>query len=446
MTDINELKRRCLETIDAHRDDIISLGEDVYKTPEMRFKEFQTTARVAEAFRASGLEPETEIAYTGCKVSTPEREGPRVAVMGELDCIVCPEHPDCAPNGNIHACGHNVQLANLLGSALGIMKSGVMEELSGGADFIAIPSEECVDFEYRDSLIAKGEIQFYGGKPEYLRRGGLDNVDMVLQCHMLEMEDKRKRCTVSTDTNGFIAKTVHFIGAGSHAGFAPFQGVNALNMAELALNNIHALRETFRDEDKVRVSAIITEGGGLVNVIPSSVRMEIMVRAFDLDAMMDASRKVDRALKAGALAIGGKVEISQRIGYMPMKADRRLSRLYRSNMIAFGGADEDSFVEVYETAGSTDLGDISQLKPCMHVWSGGITGGLHTKDYRLADQEEAYILPAKMLALTIIDLLYDGAKEAKEILSEYKPAFTKESYLKFIKEHSRVDLFDGSAL
>lgn len=446
MADINELKRRCLAEIDARREEIIALGEDVYKTPELGFKEFRTTARVAEAFRAAGLEPETEIAYTGCKVSTPEAEGPRVAVMGELDCIVCAEHPDCAPNGNIHACGHNVQLANLFGSAVGILKSGVMDQLSGGVDFIAIPSEECADFEYRDGLIDKGEIAFYGGKPEYLRRGGLDKVDMVLQCHMLEMTEKGKLCTVSTDTNGFIAKTVRFIGVGSHAGFAPSEGVNALNMAQLALNNIHALRETFRDEDKVRVSAIITEGGGLVNVVPSSVRMEIMVRAFSLEAMMDASRKVDRALKAGALAIGGKVEINQKIGYMPLKADRRLSRLYRSNMIAFGGADEDSFVEVYQTAGSTDLGDLSQLMPCMHVWAGGVTGGLHTKDYRLADPETAYILPAKMLALTVIDLLYNGAEEAKSIVAAYKPAFTKESYLEFIKAHSRVDLFDGSAL
>ena len=44
-----------------------------------------------------------------------------------------------------------------------------------------------------------------------------------------------------------------FPGKAAHAGFAPEQGINALNMAELAMNNIHALRETFRDEDKVRV-------------------------------------------------------------------------------------------------------------------------------------------------------------------------------------------------
>ena len=66
-----ELKRRCLDVIDAHRAEIIALGNDVYKTPELGYKEFKTTERVAQAFREIGLVPETEIAYTGCKVSSP---------------------------------------------------------------------------------------------------------------------------------------------------------------------------------------------------------------------------------------------------------------------------------------------------------------------------------------------------------------------------------------
>ena len=181
------------------------------------------------------------------------------------------------------------------------------------------------------------------------------------------MEDPSKHCTIDTDANGFVTKTIKFLGEASHAGFAPYNGVNALNMASLALQNIHALRETFRDEDKVRVSAVITEGGGLVNVVPAVVRMQIMVRAFNIPAMLDVSHKVNRALKAAAMAIGGKVEINDQIGYLPMKTDRGLSAIYRQNMIDYAGAEEDSFVELYETAGSTDLGDISQMKPCMHL-------------------------------------------------------------------------------
>ena len=253
-------------------------------------------------------------------------------------------------------------------------------------------------------------------------------------------------CTVDTDCNGFVTKTVVFMGKAAHAGFTPYEGINALQMAELALNNINAIRETFKDEDKVRVSSIITKGGELVNVIPAEVHMQIMVRAFTIDAMIDAGEKVTRAVKAAALALGGKVKIREKMGYLPMKTNRILSELYRKNMIEYAGANENSFLEHYETAGSTDLGDISLMKPCMHIWTDGISGGLHSEEYRISDMEKAYILPAKMLAATIIDLLYDDGKEAKRIKDGYTPFFTKESYLKFMKDHSKVEVFDGSTL
>ena len=80
-----ELKQRCLDAIDANRDLIIQLGDDVYKTPELGYKEFKTTERMIKAFQEIGEEPETEIAYTGCKVSTPKKGNTRIAVIGELD-------------------------------------------------------------------------------------------------------------------------------------------------------------------------------------------------------------------------------------------------------------------------------------------------------------------------------------------------------------------------
>ena len=155
-----ELKQRCLDAIDENRDLIIQLGDDVYKTPELGYKEFKTTERMIKAFQEIGEEPETEIAYTGCKVSTPKKGNTRIAVIGELDCIQCKEHPDSTPEGNVHACGHHAQLADLYGCAIGLLRSGVMKELGGAVDFIAIPAEECVDYDYRDSLIRENKIRF----------------------------------------------------------------------------------------------------------------------------------------------------------------------------------------------------------------------------------------------------------------------------------------------
>ena len=208
------------------------------------------------------------------------------------------------------------------------------------------------------------------------------------------------------------------------------------------MNNIHAQRETFKDEDKVRVSMVISNGGDLVNVVPSKVTMEIMVRAFSIDAMTDANKKVNRALQAAALTLGGNVEIKDSIGYLPMKTDRNLGDIYKQNMMEYANLTEDNFIMDYQTAGSTDLGDISQIMPCLHVWSNGVTGGLHTEEYHMEDEEKAYILPAKMLALSLIDLLYDDAKQAKDIIGKFDPFFTKEQYLNFLDDYVATHNFN----
>ncbi len=69
---------------------------------------------------------------------------------------------------------------------------------------------------------------------------------------------------------------------------------------------IHSLRETFRDQDIVRVHPIITKVGDLVNSVPADVRLETYVRAKNMEAIDATHQKVDRALKAGGDAIGAQ--------------------------------------------------------------------------------------------------------------------------------------------
>ena len=125
-----------------------------------------------------------------------------------------------------------------------------------------------------------------------------------------------------------------------------------------------------------------------------------------------------------------------------MKTDRNLGDIYKQNMMEYANLTEDNFIMDYQTAGSTDLGDISQIMPCLHVWSNGVTGGLHTEEYNMEDEEKAYILPAKMLALSLIDLLYDDAKQAKDIIGKFDPFFTKEQYLNFLDDYVATHNFN----
>mgnify|MGYP003193852524 len=80
------------------------------------------------------------------------------------------------------------------------------------------------------------------------------------------------------------------------------------------------------------------------------------------------------------------------------------------------------------------MGDVSHLMPCVHPWVGCVTGTLHGADYVVSDEETAYVKTPEVLAMTLIDLLCDDAEEADRICREFKPVFTKETYLQFMDD------------
>ena len=90
---------------------------------------------------------------------------------------------------------------------------------------------------------------------------------------------------------------------------------------------INFLRETFRAEDAVRVHFIMQEGGQTVNTVPSRTQIEMYVRAKTVDAIFETNAKVNRALRAGALAIGCELEIQDIPGYFPLHQDENLTGL-----------------------------------------------------------------------------------------------------------------------
>ena len=145
-----ELKEKVVKAIEENKDVIIGAGRKIYANPEFGYKEFETTKTVREFFKNEfGIETEDKIAYTGCRARINEdKQGPKIAVLGELDGISCSEHCDANAIGASHTCGHNVQIAGMLGAAVGLIKSGVYKELDGKIDFMATPAEEFIELAY----------------------------------------------------------------------------------------------------------------------------------------------------------------------------------------------------------------------------------------------------------------------------------------------------------
>src|SRR5881296_244022 len=439
----DELKQRVNAAIEANAERIVALGERIRRQPELGFKEVKTAALVADVFREIGLAPKTGLALTGVRadVAGGAGPGPTFAVMGELDGLVVQGHPEAdTATGAAHACGHNAQVAGMLGAAIGLTATKAMEHLAGRVAFFAVPAEEGGDLEWRLEQVRAGRLEFLGGKCELLRLGHLDDVDLAMMIHTTPRAEDGT-VSIPSSNNGRFGKTVRFVGRAAHAGGAPHLGVNALYAAHLALGAINAQRETFRDDDTIRVHPILTHGGSQVNVIPGEARVETYVRGRTLDGIRDANAKVDRALRAGALALGATVEIETLPGYLPLRTDATMARAFRRNAERLFGAGECR--EAGHRAGSTDMGDLSQVIPVLHPYMGGARGTGHAADYEIVDRHLAYVMPARAMAAMAVDLLWDGAAGAREVIANKVPGMTRKAYVEFQRSVRRREVYRG---
>ncbi len=81
------------------------------------------------------------------------------------------------------------------------------------------------------------------------------------------------------------------------------------------------------------------------------------------------------------------------------------------------------------------MGDVSHLMPAIHPFVGGVTGSLHARDFEVSDYYAACVLPAKIMAMTIVDLLGNKAQKAHTILNIHRPLLTKEQYIKILNNY-----------
>lgn len=425
-----EIKKRIICAIEENYEWIINLGDTVRNNPELGYCEEKTSALVREVFDKLKITYVYPVAMTGVKAKSVGRShGLNVCIMGEMDALRCAGNHRANVDGNTHACGHNAQIAAMLGAAIGLEMSKVMKEIDGTITYMAIPAEEFIDLEYREKIREQGKIQYFGGKQQLIAEGVFNDVDMAMMIHAQPKEEQAK-LYVRGHNLGFLAKTITFHGKAAH-GSTPFDGVNALNASALAILGMHSNRETFREEDRIRIHPIITKGGEVVNSVPDEVCMDTYVRGATLEAINKGNVCVERSCEGAATMVGATVTFKNTPGYLPLKESMELSFVMEENAKALMG--ENSIVEGQEITGSTDAGDLSHILPVIQPSIGGFIGGLHSKEFDIANKETAYIIAAKLLALTAAELLYNNCEKARNVKSKFVPHMTKEQYIEYLK-------------
>lgn len=441
-----------LKRIEEKKTIILDAERYLWQNPETGYREWKTHNYLKNEFEKLGLEIHSfDSILSSAEINAKDnnkrvfgkipgfyvdfetgRPGPRIAVFGEMDAIIIPQHSESDPEtGAVHACGHHTQCAALLGVAVGLSAPDGLEGLSGSVRLIAVPAEEGIESDFRNSLQKDDVIKYHNGKRELLRRGFMDDVDLAFMIHA----NTGNMLTCCAGTNGYIRKSCTFVGKSSHAA-EPQDGINALNAANLAICAVNALRETFEEKDTVRFHPIITNGGTAVNAVPDTVTVEAYVRAADFNACTKINKMINRAFSAAAAAIGCHLVIKDRCGSSPRRNDKMINDVFADIGRRLLGDDRVDMDRPWGR-GCSDFGDITQIIPGSHLYIGGAVGNEHGPDYRIADPVLACVTSAKIQISAIAALLENGAERAKKIISEYSPRFS--SVREFLHAVDRID-------
>jgi amidohydrolase len=318
----------------------------------------------------------------------------RLAVVADMDAL--PQPGGAAPGlgsagACAHTCGHHLQMAALFGAACLLRERH--PELAPLVAFLATPAEEYVELERREALRREGRVRALSGKQELLQRGAFAGFQAVVATHAAAVQPGEVSSVLAM--NGFEVLHWTFRGVAAHAGAHPHRGRNAQNAAVLFLQACAFLRESFPEDRHVRIHPVLRlPPDQPVNLIPETAAVETYVRAVDPETVEGTARRLEAAAAGCAAAIGVEVGAERLSGYAPFRADPRLHALLRETVEARGLR----FVEEPFSAASSDMGDVSQLKPAIIVGLPGTNGLLHEDGFRVTDEREAYVLPAELLA------------------------------------------------
>lgn len=230
--------------------------------------------------------------------------------------------------------------------------------------------------------------------------------------------------------------TVKYYGKASHAAAYPWEGVNALDAAVLAYNNLSVLRQQMKPT--WRVHGIIKNGGVKPNIIPSYSELMYYFRAPSMKELQVLTKKAEDCFRSAALATGCTVEIKGGAhDYYNVLPNKSLWKAYMENGEKLGieFISEDTMLN--GTSGSTDFGNVTFVVPGIHPYFYIGSNALnHTEEYtEAAGSQEAqfYTLrTAKALAMTALDVIFKP-ELLERIREDFKLKLQEEQFLNTVE-------------
>uniref|UniRef100_A0A8C5WYK4 Peptidase M20 domain containing 2 n=1 Tax=Laticauda laticaudata TaxID=8630 RepID=A0A8C5WYK4_LATLA len=409
---LEEWKRWASECIDESSECLGELSREIWSHPELAFEEHQAHAALTSFFAALSVSSSSSAAWSvqrSYKLETAFRadwkwDGAPCS-PAETNQATPPSPPplrlgflceyDALPAIG-HACGHN--LIAEVGAAAALGLKGALESLRQNP--AGLPRQAPA---VKVTVLGTPAEEDGGGKIDLIKAGAFDNLDVVFMAHPSQEDAAFLPDIAEHDV------TVKYYGKTSHAAAYPWEGLNALDAAVLAYNNLSLLRQQMKPT--WRVHGIIKNGGVKPNIIPSYTELEFYLRAPSLRELSTLKEKAENCFKAAALATGCEVEIhNNETDFYNVLPNKTLQKTYKENGKKLG-IDFISDDSLNDLTGSTDFGNVSYMIPGIHSYFYIGSDALnHTEQYTTAagsEEAQFYALrAAKALAMTALDVIF----------------------------------------
>jgi amidohydrolase len=349
-----------LERANRLSDTLIALRRAVHRHPELAFQEHQTAQLIAKRLAELDIPARTGVAKTGV-VADLGQNGPCIALRADMDALPIQEENDVPyaseVPGIMHACGHDVHVACLLGAAQLLAEEAAAGHLPGRVRFLFQPSEEDQDDQGKS------------GGMLMVEEGLMDGVDVVAGLHVWsdlavgKIGLREGPMTAYPDKFELVIK-----GTESHGAF-PHQGFDAISISAQVINALQTVVSRRLDPTKGRVLTVGTiQGGTKNNIVAGQVTMTGTIRTFEPETRQMLFAELERACGV-ARALGGDFELKITSGYIPIINDPTMTNLVRQVSAELIGTEsiEESPLEM----GGEDFSYMAEEAPGCFFWLGG---------------------------------------------------------------------------
>ncbi|XP_041418962.1 peptidase M20 domain-containing protein 2 isoform X2 [Xenopus laevis] len=355
---LEQCKQRAAERIQEERECLCALSRDIWRRPELAYQEQQAHATLTRFFSCRGdwlVEPHYKLdtafrAQWTSSLSHKESQPLHIGFLCEYDALP----------GLGHACGHNLIAEVGAAAALG---------LQAALEFTQPPRPVKI------TVLGTPAEEDGGGKIDLIEAGAFMDMHVVFMAHPGQDDAAYLPDVAEHDV------TVKYYGKASHAAAYPWEGVNALDAAILAYNNLSVLRQQMKPT--WRVHGIIKNGGVKPNIVPAYSELEFYLRAPSLKELAKLQEKADACFKAAAVATGCRVELSSSgHDYYNVLQNKTLAKTYVENGKQLGMQFQADNQALNSLSGSTDFGNVSFVVPGIHPYFYIGSDALnHTEEY-----------------------------------------------------------------